>query len=117
MIMGAEQNDGGESPAGDACAGEYFSVEVVPPALLDFSVQVLREHFSSVIRRPVFTFTFRYSFITAQCSLSFSRPETCVQSLLPPSSVKAFMLKFIEICHNLRQKHLVVEQQDQCSNE
>lgn len=33
-------------------------VEVVPNPLLDFSAGVLRERFSSVIRKPVFTFTY-----------------------------------------------------------
>ena len=42
-------------------------VEVVPPALLDFSAGVLRERFSAAIRKPVFTFTFdRYSKVTHQ---------------------------------------------------
>ena len=42
-------------------------VEVVPPALLDFSAGVLRERFSAAIRKPVFTFTFdRYSKVTPQ---------------------------------------------------
>jgi hypothetical protein len=32
--------------------------EVVPNALLDFSAGVLRERFSTVVRKPVFTFEF-----------------------------------------------------------
>ena len=33
-------------------------MEVVPPALLDFSAGVLREKFGSAVRKPVFTFSF-----------------------------------------------------------
>lgn len=38
------------------------NLQVVPNPLLDFSAGVLRERFSAVIRKPVFTFTFdRYT--------------------------------------------------------
>jgi hypothetical protein len=91
-----------------------LALQVVPPALMDFSAGVLRERFSAVIRKPVFTFSFdRYSHITPQLlsKLMTARNLRAVV-VAAPSSVKAFMLKFIEIIHNLnRQKNLVSEKQ------
>ena len=87
-------------------------LEVVPPALLDFSAGVLRERFSAAIRKPVFTFTFdRYTKVTPQL-LSKLKTARNLRAIVvsSPSSIKSFMLKFIEICHNLsRQRHLAVE--------
>ena len=87
-------------------------IEVVPPALLDFSAGVLRERFSAAIRKPVFTFTFdRYSKVTPQL-LSKLKTARNLRAVVvsSPSSIKSFMLKFIEICHNLsRQRHLALE--------
>lgn len=59
MIMGA----GKTTVVGPLVAmlladGETLVSEVVPPALLDFSTNVLRERFSTAIRKPVFTFAF-----------------------------------------------------------
>ena len=87
-------------------------LEVVPPALLDFSAGVLRERFSAAIRKPVFTFSFdRYSKVTPQL-LSKLKTARNLRAIVvsSPSSIKSFMLKFIEICHNLsRQRHLNLE--------
>jgi hypothetical protein len=79
---------------------------------MDFSVGVLRERYSAVIRKPVFTFSFdRYSHITPQLlSKVLTARNLRAVVVASPSSVKAFMLKFIEIIHNLnRQKNLTVE--------
>ena len=93
-------------------------VEVVPPALLDFSAGVLRERFSAAIRKPVFTFTFdRYSKVTSQL-LSKLKTARNLRAIVvsSPSSIKSFMLKFIEICHNLsRQKNLIIEKKEKRS--
>jgi Protein of unknown function (DUF3638) len=90
-------------------------MEVVPPALLDFSVGVLRDKFSAAVRKPVFTFTFdRYSKITPQmlAKLKTARNLRAVV-VAGPSSVKSFMLKFIEICHRLnRQRYLLKEKKE-----
>jgi hypothetical protein len=89
--------------------------EVVPPALLDFSAGVLRERFSAGIRKPVFTFSFdRYNTVTPQllCKLQTARNLRAVV-VSTPSAVKSFMLKFLEICHNLsRHKNLQLEKVD-----
>ena len=90
-------------------------VEVVPPALLDFSAGVLRERFSAAIRKPVFTFTFdRYTSVTPQLLAKLKTAQKLRAVVVAaPSSVKSFMLKFIEICHNLnRQKNLVREEKE-----
>jgi hypothetical protein len=93
-------------------------IEVVPPALLDFSVGVLREKFSAAVRKPVFTFTFdRYTKVTPQL-LSKLKTARNLRAIVvsSPSSVKSFMLKFIEICHNLsRQNNLVLEKKEKKS--
>ena len=93
-------------------------LEVVPPALLDFSAGVLRERFSAAIRKPVFTFSFdRYSKVTPQL-LSKLKTARNLRAIVvsSPSSIKSFMLKFIEICHNLsRQKNLVIEKKEKRS--
>ena len=90
-------------------------VNVVPAALLDFSAGVLRERFSAAIRKPVFTFTFdRYNKVTPQL-LSKLRTARNLRAVVvsTPSSVKAFMLKFLEICHNLnRQKNIQSENRE-----
>jgi hypothetical protein len=44
-------------PYHHACR-ETLVVQVVPPALLNFSRAVLRERFSSIIQKPVYTFQF-----------------------------------------------------------
>ena len=90
-------------------------MEVVPAALLDFSAGVVRERFSTAIRKPVFTFSFdRYQKVTPQLlyKLQIARHLRAVV-VSTPSAVKSFMLKFIEICHNLnRQKYLLDESKE-----
>ena len=87
-------------------------IEVVPSALLDFSAGVLRERFSSAIVKPVFTFNFdRYEKVTEQllCKLQTARQLRAVV-VSTPSAVKSFILKFLELSHNLnRQKNIVEE--------
>jgi hypothetical protein len=94
--------------------------EVVPPALLDFSAGVLRERFSGAITKPVFTFSFdRYNSVTPSllAKLQTARNLRAVV-VSTPSSVKSFMLKFLEICHNLsRQKSVLLEQKEKKSIE
>jgi hypothetical protein len=36
----------------------FSSLQVVPNPLLDFSANVLRDKFSTVVRKPIFTFSF-----------------------------------------------------------
>jgi hypothetical protein len=90
-------------------------MEVVPPALLEFSAGVLRERFGLFIPKTIFTFSFdRYQTVT---NLMVSKLEIArlMRSVIVahPSSVKSFMLKFLELSHNLeRQKNLVLEKRE-----
>jgi hypothetical protein len=89
--------------------------EVVPPALLYFSASVLRERFSAAIRKPVFTFSFdRYSSVTPELLFKLRTARNLRAVIVAsPTSIKSFMLKFIEQCHNLnRQKNIVQEKRE-----
>lgn len=79
--------------------GQSLVTQVVPHALLDFSRGVMREKFAAVVRKPVFTFHFtRGTPITKDlylklCKARDSRAVICAT----PTSIKSFMLKFIEM--------------------
>lgn len=92
----------------------------MPPALLDFSAGVLRERFSAGIRKPVFTFGFdRYNTVTPTllCKLQTARNLRAVV-VTTPQAIKSFMLKFLEISHNLsRHKNLQLEKEDRAKAE
>lgn len=89
--------------------------EVVPPALLEFSAGVLRERFSSNVRKPVFTFGFERYFDVTPMLLAKLETARSLRAVIvaSPSSIKSFMLKFLEICHNLsRQKAYLSEEEE-----
>ena len=93
--------------------------EVVPNPLLDFSAGVLRERFSSILKKPVFTFQFdRYMSVTMQmlCKLRTARNLRAVV-VSTPSAVKSFVLKFLEIRHMLEmQNNLEAEKLEKIEN-
>jgi len=86
--------------------GKSLVTQVVPHALLDFSRGVMREKFAAVVRKPVFTFQFdRGTPITRDlylklCKARDSKAIICAT----PTSVKSFMLKFIEMMKILEEK-------------
>ena len=86
--------------------GKSLVTQVVPHALLDFSRGVMREKFAAVVRKPVFTFTFsRGTAITRDlylklCKARDSKAVICAT----PTSVKSFMLKFVEMMKILEEK-------------
>ena len=86
--------------------GKSLVTQVVPHALLDFSRGVMREKFAAVVRKPIFTFTFsRGTEITRDlylklCKARDSRAVICAT----PTSVKSFMLKFVEMMKVLEDK-------------
>jgi Protein of unknown function (DUF3638)/Protein of unknown function (DUF3645) len=86
--------------------GKSLVTQVVPHALLDFSRGVMREKFAAVVRKPVFTFQFdRGTKITRDlylklCKARDSKAVICAT----PTSVKSFMLKFIEMMKILEEK-------------
>ncbi|CAM9179352.1 unnamed protein product, partial [Ectocarpus fasciculatus] len=104
MIMGAGKTTVvGPLLAMLLASSTTLMTEVVPNALLDFSTGVLRERFSTVVRKPVFTFTFeRYNKITPELLFKL-RTARYLRAVVvsTPSAVKSFMLKFLELCHIL----------------
>jgi hypothetical protein len=119
MIMGAGKTTVvGPLLALILASNKSLVVEVVPPALLEFSASVLRERFSLFIPKTIFTFTFdRYQSVS---NLMVSKLEIArvMRSVIVanPSSLKSFMLKFLELSHNLeRQKNLMLEKKEKRS--
>lgn len=86
--------------------GKSLVTQVVPHALLEFSRGVMREKFAAVVRKPVFTFHFdRSSPITRElylklCKARDSKAVICAT----PTSVKSFMLKFVEMMRHLEEQ-------------
>lgn len=86
--------------------GKSLVTQVVPHALLDFSRGVMREKFAAVVRKPIFTFSFsRGTGITRDlylklCKARDSKAVICAT----PTSVKSFMLKFVEMMKVLEEK-------------
>lgn len=79
-------------------------VQVVPPALLEFSRSVLREKFSAVVRKSVYTFEydrFQKSNNYALYRKLLKARDSKGIIIATDTSVKAFQLKFIEILHQL----------------
>lgn len=86
--------------------GKSLVTQVVPHALLEFSRGVMREKFAAVVRKPIFTFHFnRGTAITRDlylklCKARDSKAVICAT----PTSVKSFMLKFVEMMKILEEK-------------
>jgi hypothetical protein len=114
MIMGAGKTTVIVPMLGLTLAEPHKLIVVcVPPALLDFSRAVLREKFSAVLQRPVFTFEFdRYTPITRElCTKIEIARFSRAAMVTTPTALKSFMLKFLEILHLLdEQKNLSREQ-------
>jgi hypothetical protein len=83
--------------------GKSLVTQVVPHALLEFSRGVMREKFSAVVRKAIFTFSFdRSSAITKELYMKLvkardSRAIMCAT----PTSVKSLMLKLVEMLRQL----------------
>jgi len=104
MIMGA----GKTTVVGPLLAllladGKSLVMQVVPKALLDFSRAVLRERFSSLIRKPVYTFALdRLTPVTPELYAKFIKArELRAVVITDPKSIKSFALKLVELCHEL----------------
>jgi Protein of unknown function (DUF3638) len=86
--------------------GKSLVTQVVPHALLEFSRGVMREKFAAVVRKPIFTFSFsRGTPITRDlylklCKARDSKAVICAT----PTSVKSFMLKFVEMMKVLEEQ-------------
>jgi len=86
--------------------GNSLVTQVVPHALLEFSRGVMREKFAAVVRKPVFTFSFDRSTPISRdlylklCKARDSKAVVCAT----PTSVKSFMLKFVEMMRHLEEQ-------------
>ena len=80
-----------------------LTMQVVPHALLEMSRSVLREKFSAVVRKPVFTFYFdRFMNIDAALFQKLKKArEMRAIVIASPTSIKSFMLKFVEMMRHL----------------
>jgi len=102
MIMGA----GKTTVVGPLLAllltdGKTLVTQVVPGALLDFSLTVMRERFTAIVMKPVYTFNFSR---TSTCDDQIFRKFTLAQSrrailVSTPTAIKSFALKFLELLH------------------
>jgi hypothetical protein len=79
-------------------------IQVVPAALLEFSRSVLREKFSAVVRKSVYTFEYDRFQKTNNYALYrklLKARDAKGIIIATDTSVKAFELKFIEVLHQL----------------
>jgi hypothetical protein len=84
--------------------GNSLVMQVVPPALLEFTRTTLRERFSSpILRKAVITFAFdRFASFDDVCAkrLRIAAARRAVV-ITTPSCIKALQLKFVELLHIL----------------
>ena len=79
--------------------GNNLVMLVVPPALLDFSRSIMRNTFSTIMYKSIFTFSFDRSSaadpnIYRKFSSVIKKRGICIST---PTSVKSIMLKFLEL--------------------
>ena len=77
--------------------------QVVPGALLEMTRSVMREKFSGLVQKPVYTFLFDRADAVDEallCKLEKARSSRAV-IVASPTSIKSFVLKFTEILHLL----------------
>jgi hypothetical protein len=85
---------------------EQLVMEVVPPALLEFSRSILRSSFSSILQKRVYTFSFDRSSIMSEATLKKLRHARVEAGIVvsTPSAVKSLMLRYIENLFILQKK-------------
>ena len=88
--------------------GKSLVTQVVPHALLEFSRGVMREKFSAVIRKPVFTFHYnRGSPITRDLYMKLVKARDSKAIICAtPTSIKSFELKFIEMMRHIERANI-----------
>ena len=96
--------------------GKRLVMEVVPKALLDFSRAVMRERFSAVIMKPVYTFSFGRATPASPALLAKLKraAETRAVVVSSPTALKSFALRLVELSHaagNAARKDLPTKQQ------
>ena len=89
--------------------GKSLVTQVVPYALLEFSRGAMREKFAAVVRKPVFTFQFDGSSpVTRELYLKLCKAHDSKAAVIcaTPTSVKSFMLKFVEMMRHLEEQKI-----------
>ena len=81
--------------------GKSLVTQCVPAALLEFSRATLRERFSAIIRKPIYTFSFdRFKTVTPALLRKITRARnTRAIMVSTPTAIKSFMLKYVELLH------------------
>ena len=103
MIMGAGRRQSLALLALMRADGKSLVSQVVPAALLEFSRSVLRERFSAVVRKSIYTFHFSRTSVIDDKLLQKLKNARDTRSILvsSPSALKSFMLKLVEIMNEL----------------
>ncbi len=85
----------------------WLRSQVVPRALLDFSRYIMRERFSALIRKAVYTFQFdRFQSVTQELYRKLVKARNSRAIVVTtPTDVKAFFLKYAEIVHAIDRAH------------
>jgi len=83
--------------------GTSLFVQVVPRSLLEFSRSIIRERFAAIVRKPVYTFDFdRFRQVDPDMLKKLHQSKDCMGIVIShPSAVKALMLKFVELVHEM----------------
>ncbi|KAK1937540.1 hypothetical protein X943_002698 [Babesia divergens] len=91
--------------------GERLFVQICPHALLEFTRVTLREKFSAVIHKGVFTFSFsRFDRATPELYLKLLQAkQTRSVVICTPTSIKSIFLKVVSCFHKLESGSLVNE--------
>ena len=76
---------------------------MVPPSLLEFSRSVMRKRFSTILQKPVYTFTFdRFTAASPELlSKILQARQLSAVVISSPTALKSFVLKFVEVVHLL----------------
>jgi len=87
--------------------GSRLVMQCVPRSLLEFSRSVVREKFSAVIRKSIYTFMFtRTEKVEPSMLAKFLQVEEGRGIMVThPTAIKSFQLKFIEVMHLLNKSH------------
>mmetsp|Transcript_28857 Transcript_28857/g.48961 ORF Transcript_28857/g.48961 Transcript_28857/m.48961 type:complete len:2411 (-) Transcript_28857:179-7411(-) len=83
--------------------GDALVVQVVPQALLPFSMDIMRATFSSIVQKRIYTFAFdRSSKISPHLFTKLDNARKTRGILVThPTALKSIMLRFIEILHTI----------------
>ena len=93
---------------------ETLVMQVVPAALLQFSRSVMRQRFSSLLQPRTFHFD-RFTAASPELlSKLLQAQQLSAVMLSTPTSVKSFVLKFVEVVH-LLERNLNADEEDMLS--